>query len=546
MTMEHKLNHHILAAEMQIQKQEFEKAIDSYLNALDEVSGPEQKIDIYNNLAQLFARTGKSEEALNYYQLSLSAHNEVRDASLITLKLNRAGIYNNMGALLGANKFIEAINHHNQALAIIRELYEVHPEEFIHHLMNTIYTLAGIYYRSGDLYHASKFFNEVIEKYKPYEDQFPTQVKPMLASTYFQLGLVRSDQDKDEDARTLYHKSKYLYEKLTEEDPDTFRPYLASVYNNLAVVDRLIGYLSDSKNFYKKTVEQYGFLAEQEPQVYLPYYASSLNNTANVYADSWNPEDDVFSGDRGFLPGFGLFNSSAEVGLEKVDAISEEDFEEAVKHYKEALHAYQILANQEPEHYEHYCATTLHNLGVLYDENKLFDKAEHYYKEALAIRQKLARNEPHAFDLDVCITQMNMVTMYQTLMERAVDYSYKTKCLDLIKDTEDRLGKYELETLPESIQAMEGDLSYFKDYFNRITEADLVAIDLSVKADALNEEAYSTLDLEKRLSFQEQIQELYFNAMDRFPNNQAIFTGWEMSKREVEETKNALEKQVNN
>ena len=187
-----------------------------------------------------------------------------------------------------------------------------------------------------------------------------------------------------------------------------------------------------------------------------------------------------------------------------------------------ALEVYNHLADKHPEDFTHYLATTLHNLGVLYDENKSFGQAEKYYKQALAIRQKLAAKEPAAFDFDVCVTQMNLVTMYQTVMESKVDMAYKEPAEQLLADSIARLAKYEEKQMPPSIKNMLGDISYFKGFFESIEEVTLVLRDLDLQAKMKADDAVGVRDIEKRLDRYEEIVDLYTSAKEKFPKSKAV------------------------
>ena len=71
------------------------------------------------------------------------------------------------------------------------------------------------------------------------------------------------------------------------------------------------------------------------------------------------------------------------------------EFEDALKSYKEALEIYRKLAQANPQAYLPYVAGTLNNLGLLQYDKNAFDDALKSYKEALEIKRKLAQANPH-------------------------------------------------------------------------------------------------------------------------------------------------------
>lgn len=510
--MNNTFEEHLQAANVLVNDQQYEEAIEQFQNALELAPYSGQKIDIHNYLGRLYSSLGNKEGALSNFQASLDLHNALVDNDIPGLLANKAVVLNNLGTLFADEDLDQTIAYHKQALEIIQNLYEKEGESYIEYLGNTQYSLGGAYFLKGDFYQANKAYKQLVSLYSEYEKSHPDQARPLLAITYFQLGGIASEQDKVEDARSHYHKAQYLYEKLMDSHPDEFRPYLASVLNNLGVINRLEGYLSEAKKNYERTIQEYELLAQIDPATFLPYYAVSLNSLGNVYADSWTPEDDIFAGNRGFLSGFGFFTSEET-------ASEDEDMQKAERYYHQALDIYNQLADEAPDTYTHYVATTLHNLGVLFDENKDFEKAKDYYQQALQLRKKLVEHEPQAFEFDLCSTQMNLVTMYQSLMEKEIDISLKDTAKELLEDSQKRLEKYAGETVPKAIENMLGDIEYYTEYFAKVNEADLVSNDLKVKASLLNEDALSTLDREERLRFYQKILDLYQDAYAKYPDH---------------------------
>src|SRR3990167_5227629 len=70
------------------------------------------------------------------------------------------------------------------------------------------------------------------------------------------------------------------------------------------------------------------------------------------------------------------------------------EFEDALKSYKEALEIYRKLVQVNPQRYLPDVAMTLNNLGILQSKKNEFEDALKSYKEALEIRRKLAHSNP--------------------------------------------------------------------------------------------------------------------------------------------------------
>lgn len=84
------------------------------------------------------------------------------------------------------------------------------------------------------------------------------------------------------------------------------------------------------------------------------------------------------------------------------------EFEDAMKSFKEALEIRRKLAQANPQTYLPDVATTLNNLGILQKDKNEFEDAMKSYKEALEIRRKLAQSNPQAYLPDVAMTLNNL------------------------------------------------------------------------------------------------------------------------------------------
>ncbi len=514
---------HLSVANVLLKDAQYSEAIEHFAQALKKASYINQKIDVLNMLGRINAELGATDDAIHYFGQSIDAHNSMPTEMAEKLLGNKAVVLNNLATLYIKSDIYKAIELHEEALIMLKSLADAEPDRYKEAIANTVYSLAGACFMKGDFVKAHNLYEDATQYYFSLAPTKPELAHPLLAMTFFQLGAIDSERNKIHESRSYYQKSLSWYEKLMETHPEEYRPYFASVLNNLGVVSRIGGHLTNAKKYFQRTIEAYGVLMQSDRATFLPYYAASLNSLANIYADSWTPEDDLFD-DRGVLGGFGMLtvNQVGIAGQEVKNEQEEKEIKEAEGYYLQALDIYNELADESPEAYTHYLATTLHNLGVLFDDRMIFDKAENYYKQALNIRRSLAEKEPNAFDFDVCVTQMNLVTLYQAIMERQVDISYKDIAEKLLFDTIKRLEKYDEKQMPPSIKNMLGDISYFKKFFADIEEVKLVILDLNIKVVKLEEEALSVADIQQKLKFYEQVIDLYAPAFKKYPENKIL------------------------
>lgn len=90
----------------------------------------------------------------------------------------------------------------------------------------------------------------------------------------------------------------------------------------------------------------------------------------------------------------------------------QKDFGKAEKLYEEALEIFASLSEINLRTFLPYMAGALHNLAVLYVNQDEFDKAENVYGEALIIREFLAQMNPATFDTYITMTLHNLAKVY--------------------------------------------------------------------------------------------------------------------------------------
>ena len=179
------------------------------------------------------------------------------------------------------------------------------------------------------------------------------------------------------------------------------------------------------------------------------------------------------------------------------------------------------MANAEPETYTHYMATIFHNLAVLYDGKHDYKLAEEYYEKALNIRRYLAEKQPEAFNLDVCVTLLNITTMYQNLLEQTSEIGFKAESLKILKEIEGRLNVYGDSEKPV-ILSMKSDTQYFTQYFNSVDEEYLEISDALIKADAITDKINETIVPSEKLKLQKHIVNQLFISFGEYPKNERL------------------------
>jgi tetratricopeptide (TPR) repeat protein len=103
--------------------------------------------------------------------------------------------------------------------------------------------------------------------------------------------------------------------------------------------------------------------------------------------------------------------------------------DEALKEYEEALQIYRALAETNPNTYMPDVAMTLNNLAVLHKNQNNNDEALKEYEEALQIRYSFAESNPQVYKIDIAQSNYNLAILYQDKLpnrEKSIQYVLET------------------------------------------------------------------------------------------------------------------------
>lgn len=476
------------AAKLLLEANELEKSIENYEDALKLALRDEERISLNNILGTLYLRIKKPSLALQKFTTSIKLYNKHNETNVLNEK---ASVHNNLGAIYLESNLPLAIENYTSALQIYENLVKTVSERFRPHLANTYFALADAYYKKNDLYSAKKNYKEAIKLYDLLED---VSFHTLKANAFYQLGGIYTEEFNLHDAKVNYLKSLALFESAVVENKDAFQPFLAAVLNNLGVTYKSMDDHQKALEYYEKGLAQYENLVEKNRISFSPYLAATYNSIAILLAEM----DD--------------FKSAIEIG-------------------RKAIHSYNDLSNSFPEKYTHYLANSVHNLGLFYFGQKEMKLAEQYFLEALTIRKKLAETEPESFDADVCATALNLVELYQAAFENNLDVGLKSKCLELLTDTDNRLKKYDGNRLV--LESMKRDCQYYLNYFETITLEQLSLDSTFRKIDNFMEEINGTLVTEEKITFQLKIIELLEEQFENYPQNENLKNELELANNDL-------------
>lgn len=192
------------------------------------------------------------------------------------------------------------------------------------------YRMGKLMLRVGDFNQAEELYNELIENASNYADK---------AHIYHQLGWLRNEQGRYEEAASLYEASLRICKEHLQPDD----PLLASNYNNIGLAYSYRGDYARALYFYEKsTAIKERILPRDHPDL-----AVSYNNIGSLYKELTN-------------------------------------YTKALEYYEKALRIYkQTLPNYHPD-----LATIYNSIGQVYNDTAKYTRALEYSEKAHRILEK--------------------------------------------------------------------------------------------------------------------------------------------------------------
>ncbi|CAF1275514.1 unnamed protein product [Adineta steineri] len=238
------------------------------------------------------------------------------------------------------------------------------------------------------------------------------------APIYQQLGSIKNNHGKYEEAITLYEKSLAIYQKTCPPN----HPDLAASYNNLGGTYKSMGNYPIALSYYEKALE----IKQQSLPPNHPDLASFYNNIGVIYKSMGNYSKTLSYYEKALeikqqsLPPNhpDLATSYNNIGLVHYDM---GNLPKALSSHEKAL---EISKHSLPHNHPD-LATSYNNIGLVYNSMVNYPKALSYYETALEIKQQsLPPNHPHLAmsynNIGVVYKNMGNYSEARTCYERAI------------------------------------------------------------------------------------------------------------------------------
>ncbi|CAF1405316.1 unnamed protein product [Adineta steineri] len=248
---------------------QFDKAEDIYQVLLDQTNDDKDTAFIYHRFGMIKYSQGKYEEALTFYEKSLT----IRQKILVPNDPELAKSYNNIGAVHDdMGNYPKALLSHEKALEIRQQsLPPNHPD-----LAMSFGNIGVAHDNMGNYPKALSSHEKALE----IRQQSLPPNHPDLASSYGNIGLVDSDVGNYPKALSSYEKAL----EIRQQSLPSNHPDLASSYNNIGAVHNNMGNYQKPLSYFEKALEilQQSF-PSNHPDLAYPY-----NNIGLVHENMGN------------------------------------------------------------------------------------------------------------------------------------------------------------------------------------------------------------------------------------------------------------------
>ncbi|QGY47284.1 tetratricopeptide repeat protein [Maribellus comscasis] len=143
-----------------------------------------------------------------------------------------------------------------------------------------------------------------------------------------------------------------------------------------------------------------------------------------------------------------------------------QDYTNAKSAYMEALEISRELTKKYSKNYNSYVAMTLNNMGNLYSDLQDYTNAKNAYLEALEIKRELAKKHPESYISDVATTINNLGNLYSDLQDYTNAKSAYLEALEIRSELAKKYPESYNSDVAMTLNNLGGLFYYLQDYTN--------------------------------------------------------------------------------
>ncbi|MEL7039273.1 MAG: tetratricopeptide repeat protein, partial [Cyanobacteria bacterium J06592_8] len=384
---------------------QYQEAIEYYQQSLTiarEIGDRNGEAASLGNLGIAYRRLGQYEKAIEYYQQSLAIFQEIGDRKGVASSLNNLG-----NAYFSLGQYQKAIEYHQQSLAIDREIGDRKG------VASSLNNLGNAYDSLGQYQEAIEYHQQSLAIEREIGDRNGVASSlGNLGNAYLSLG--------------QYQKAiEYHQQQLTIAREIGDRNGVASSLNNLGNAYRRLGQYQEAIEYYQQSLTIAREIGDRNGE------AASLGNLGIAYRrlgqyekaiEYYQQSLAIFQeiGDRN-----GVASSLGNLGNAY---LSLGQYQKAIEYHQQQLTIAREIGDRNG------VASSLNNLGAAYDSLGQYQEAIEYHQQSLAIKREIGDRNGVANSLN------NLGNAYLSLGQYQEAIEFYQQSLAIFQEIGDRKG----------------------------------------------------------------------------------------------------------
>ena len=252
---------------------EAEKDAQKSMDILELLKNSKDKAELLADLADLYSKMGKYEDAEKIFEESLERFDHLEDIIIPKAK----AIYLFANHYERINNKEEAEKKYKEALRMQDKIVDLN--DYALNASKTLLALANMY-QDEKPSKAEKEYEKVLELHRSLAKNDPEAFTADVAMTLNNLAGLHSHKNNLADAEKEYKESLDIRRELAKSNPDVYLAGVATTLNNLAMLHSNINQIVSAELEYREALKIFRKLAKSNPDAYRAEVAKTLYHIA--------------------------------------------------------------------------------------------------------------------------------------------------------------------------------------------------------------------------------------------------------------------------
>ncbi len=255
----------------------FKRAIELNQKLQQTKLSKEQKAVVLNNLASLYYKVNRVEEAKKAYLEALKIYRALAKTNPQAYNSDVADTLNNLALLYDkVNRVKEAEEAYLKSLKIRRTLAKTNPQAYNSEVSMTLNNLASLYDKVNRVKEAEEAYLEALKIRRALAKINPQAYNYYVSTTLNNLALLYDKVKRVKEAEEAYLEALKIYRALAKTNPQTYNFDVSTTLNNLAILYDKVNRVKEAEEAYLEALKIRRALAKTNPQAYGIDLANSL------------------------------------------------------------------------------------------------------------------------------------------------------------------------------------------------------------------------------------------------------------------------------